>query len=82
MISHYKDSYEPISTIECHKNFEHCSHVLRKQEDLTSHLGIYNHRSPARDLRPKKIGKLGKCLGMLEFFHGTIGLSPKSSDLM
>ena len=27
IISHYKDPYYPTSTIECHKDFDHCSHV-------------------------------------------------------
>jgi len=28
-LSHYEDPYEPISTMECHKAFEHCSTVSR-----------------------------------------------------
>ena len=30
MISHYKDTYKPTSTMECHKSFERCSGVVER----------------------------------------------------
>ena len=59
LVSHYKDPYQPSSTMGCHKGFERCSIVLR----LFQHTEL--EHTPKRNLCQQAIGR--------EFFHSWVG---------